>query len=141
MRAEASTLKKERSFESIDRALIGFIQQLYAQRRRSAVWTPHGGAIVFDPVTADQILSAPTQFPKDFQLLERLGRNRFSTNGPEWGWRRDLTQRQYLRAAAAQNRETIAEVYRRRLAGCDGEDPNAVRRALLAASMEIFYGA
>src|SRR5690242_4846296 len=89
----------------IDKALTGFIDQLFLQRRRSALPGPRGGAIIADPVTADRILRNPEQFPKTFQLLEAVGRSRFSTNGTEWAWRRELTQPYYLRAANSQNRE------------------------------------
>ena len=124
-----------------DRVLSGFIDQLFLQRRRSALVGPRGGAIVSDPITVDKILRAPDQFPKTFQFLEALGKSRFSTNGAEWTWRRDLSQSHYLRAAHSQNRQTVAEVYRRRLAECESNEPTAVTRALLAASTEIFHHA
>jgi cytochrome P450 len=125
----------------IDNALTGFIGQLFAQRRRSAFPGPRGGAIVSDPKTADRILRNPAQFPKTFKLLEAVGQNRFSTNGEEWQWRRELTQRSYLEAGKTLNRGKIAEVYRRRLADCDGTEPAAINSALLAASTEIFHDA
>jgi cytochrome P450 len=124
-----------------DRVLSGFIDQLFLQRRRSALVGPRGGAIISDPITVDKILRAPEQFPKTFQFLEALGKSRFSTNGAEWTWRRDLTQSFYLRAASSQNRQKVAEVYRRRLAACESNEPAAITRALLAASTEIFHDA
>lgn len=125
----------------IDKALSGFIDQLFLQRRRSALPGPRGGAIVSDPITVDAILRAPEKFPKTFQLLEAVGRSRFSTNGTEWQWRRELTQSYYLRAANSQHRERVAEVYRRRLDACESNEPAAVTRCFLAASTEIFHRA
>jgi cytochrome P450 len=125
----------------IDKTLSGFIDQLFSQRRRSALLGPRGGAIVSDPVTVDEILGDPARFPKTFGLLEAAGKSRFSTNGAEWHWRRELSQSHYLRAAHSQNREKVAEVYRRRLAGCVSNEPAEITRALLAASTEIFYDA
>src|SRR5262245_38929069 len=124
-----------------DRVLSGFVDQLFLQRRRSALVGPRGGAIISDPATVDKILRAPEQFPKTFQFLEALGKSRFSTNGTEWTWRRDLSQSHYLRAAHSQNRQKVAEVYRRRLAECESNEPTAITRALLAASTEIFHHA
>ena len=124
-----------------DNVLSGFIDQLFLQRRRTALVGPRGGAIISDPITVDKILRAPQQFPKTFQFLEALGKSRFSTNGAEWTWRRDLTQSYYLRAAGSQNRQKVAEVYRRRLAACESNEPAAITRALLAASTEIFHDA
>ena len=72
-----------------DNVLSGFIDQLFLQRRRTALVGPRGGAIISDPITVDKILRAPQQFPKTFQFLEALGKSRFSTNGAEWTWRRD----------------------------------------------------
>src|SRR5215472_15617582 len=97
-----------------DRVLTGFIDQLFSQRRRSAIQGPRGGAIISDPIAVDKILRMPQQFRKIFGLLEAVGHSRFSTNGAEWEWRRDLTQPYYFRAANSQNREKVAEVYRRR---------------------------
>jgi cytochrome P450 len=125
----------------IDRVLTGFIDQLLSQRRRSALQGPRGGAIISDPITVDKILRMPQQFRKIFRLLEAVGHSRFSTNGAEWEWRRDLTQPYYFRAANSQNREKVAEVYRRRLAACKSTDPGAITRAFLAASTEIFHNA
>lgn len=142
MSSALSTEKIEDDLNSkIDKTLNGFIDQLFSQRRRSALVGPRGGAIISDPVTVDGILRAPEQFLKTFQFLEALGRSRFSTNEEEWAQRRDLTQSYYLHAAHSQNRERVAEVYRRRLAACESNKPAAITRALLAASTEIFHHA
>jgi cytochrome P450 len=125
----------------IDKTLSGFIDQLFLQRRRTAMVGPRGGAIVSDPATVDVILGEPARFPKTFGLLEAVGKSRFSTNGADWQRRRDLTQSHYLRAASSRNREKIAEIYQRRLDTCTSSEPAEISRALLAASTEIFYGA
>src|ERR1700736_5338268 len=123
----------------IDNTLSGFIDQLFSQRRRSALPGPRGGTVISDPKTADEILRAPKQFLKNFQLLQHLGHSRFSTNGPEWERRRELTQRYYGRAAATPNQERVAEIYRRRLDNCETTSPSVIAHALFAASVEIFY--
>jgi cytochrome P450 len=125
----------------IDKTLSGFIDQLFLQRRRSALPGPRGGVIVSDPKTADEILRAPEQFPKNFGLLVAVVHSRFSTNAAEWEWRRQLTQRYYAGASKVLNREKVAEVYRRRFADCESTNPSAITRALLAASTEIFLNA
>jgi cytochrome P450 len=127
----------------IDKTLSGFIDQLFSQRARFALPFPgpRGGAMVSDPKTADEILRAPAQFTKNFKLLLALGHSRFTTNEAEWKLRHELTQRYYARAGTALNREKVAEVYRRRFAGCESANPSAITRALLAASTEIFHDA
>jgi cytochrome P450 len=123
----------------IDKAMTGFVDQLFAQRRRAALLGPRGGLMISDPQTCDAILSHPEKFPKTFGLLEEVGLNRFCTNGTEWEWRRDLTQRSYFRSGASSNREKVGEVYGRRLASCKDTQPATITRALLAASTEIFH--
>jgi cytochrome P450 len=129
------------SDDRIDRALSGFINQLFRQRRRTAMPGPRGGAIISDPITADAILRAPDRFPKIFEMVGAIGRNRFSTNGREWELRRELTQRDYTRSGASANRAKIANVYERRLSACASLEPAEIHRALLAASTEIFHDA
>jgi cytochrome P450 len=125
----------------IDKTLNGFIDQLFSQRRRSILSGLRGGAIVSDPNSVDAILRAPDQFKKAYGLLQALGRNRFSTDGAEWEWRRALTQRDYLRAGVVENKEKVADVYHRRLAECEDTKPATITRALLAASTELFHDA
>ena len=125
----------------IDNTLSGFIGQLLLQRRRSALPGPRRGTVISDPTTADEILRAPKQFLKNFQLLQDLGSSRFTTNGTEWERRRELTQRYYARAAATPNKERVAEIYRRRLDNCETTSPSVIAHALFAASVEIFYDA
>jgi cytochrome P450 len=139
--ATSSRERGDSTDDRIDRVLTGFINQLFSQRRRTAMRGPRGGAMISDPATVDAILRAPEQFPKIFDLVEAAGRNRFSTNGKEWELRRELTQLYYTRAGAAANRTKIAEVYARRLSTCATTKPAEIHRALLAASTEIFHEA
>jgi len=125
----------------VDKALNGFVEQLFAQRRHSALRGPRGGAIVSDPMTADEILRDPDRFQKPSSLFWALGRSRFNTNGTEWSQRRELTQRGYLQAGTSQNRSKIAEAYQRRLDQCPTTQPEVIVRALFAASADIFFGA
>jgi cytochrome P450 len=126
---------------NVDAALNGFVEQLFSQRRHTAVMGPRGGALISDPATADTILRASDLFVKPSTLFWALGRNRFNRNGAEWLERRALTQQGYQRAGRLENRGKVAEVYRRRLAACETLQPTDIMHALLLASTEIFCDA
>src|SRR5262249_7377829 len=89
----------------------------------------------------DSILRSPDRFHKNFSVIAALGANRFSANGDEWRWRRDLTQPAYARAGASRNRTAVAKAYWDALVGCESVSPPMVQRTLLTASTTIFFQA
>lgn len=121
----------------VDDTLNRFVYSLYARARAPAA-TYSAQTVISDASQIDMILRAPDRFQKNFSLIAALGKSRFSTNGLEWQSRRDLTQGTYARAGAPGNRTVIAEAYADALADCDCDPPQAIQRALLAASTKVF---
>jgi cytochrome P450 len=123
----------------VDDFLTRFIFDLYAQAHRPKTSRNPTDSVVSDAGQIDAILRAPDRFQKNYSLITALGHSRFSTNGSEWKWRRDLTQTAYTRAGTADNRDVVAAAYAEALAACDGGPSQAIPRALLAASTKIFF--
>jgi cytochrome P450 len=125
----------------VEEFLNRFIYGLYARAGRPPASDSPPAAIISDPVVLDAILRAPDKFHKNFSLISALGHSRFSTNGEEWRWRRDLTQAVYARAAATGNRAVVAAAYETAFAACGTISAPAIQGALLAASTSIFFQA
>jgi len=69
-----------------------------------------------------------------------LGNSRFNTNGAEWETRRDLTKGSINSRSSAKRSEDLRDIQTLRFTACD-TTPEAVQRALMLASSEIFFAA
>jgi cytochrome P450 len=122
--------------QEVDGILNRFVYSLYARSR--AAESSSIQPVISDLGLIEAVLRAPDRFHKNFSLIAALGHSRFSTNGAKWEWHRDLTQGTYARAGAPGNRSVVAAAYAEALADCDCDPPQAIQRALLAASTRIF---
>ena len=122
----------------IDQVLNAFVYRLYARAQHGEVAGSASGLIISDAAQIDAVLRAPDRFHKNYSLIAALGHSRFSTNGAEWEWRRELTQSAYGRAGTPGNRGTVIATYAEALAACETPAPRAIQRALLRASTTIF---
>jgi cytochrome P450 len=129
----------EATDREVDEVLNRFIYNLYARARRPGVASDPLESVITEAGQIDAVLRDPDRFHKNFSLIAMLGHSRFSTNGPQWWERRELTQPTYRRAGSPDNRGAIAAAYADAFAAC-GSSPRAeaIQRALLAASTKIF---
>ena len=134
-----SLLTAEASTPEVDTYLYRLVSELYAHTRQPEPRASRVGAVVSDADQVNAILRNPDRFQKNYSLLAVIGPSRFSTNGPEWERRRDLTQSYYAQAGLPGNREAIAEAYAVALTRCDEASAHAIPRALMAASIKIFF--
>ncbi len=72
--------------------------------------------LIASPDEAEELFRNPDRFEKDYGIIDRIGRSRFSTDGEEWSIRRDLTQPLYRAAAQRRNAGSIRDAYEARLA-------------------------
>ncbi len=138
--AESALQSSSSSSAAAEEFLNRFIYGLYARTNRAMI-SEGGAGPVSDPLIVDAILRAPDTFHKNFSLISALGASRFSANGEDWRWRRDLTQATYARAGASRNRAAVASAYDQAFAACRPLSPSTIQRALLAASTTIFFQA
>jgi cytochrome P450 len=135
-----SALQTSSSCAPAEEFLNQFIYGLYSRANRSTI-SAVGPGPISDPLVVDAILRTPDAFRKNFSLISALGASRFSANGEEWRWRRDLTQATFARAGTSRNRAAVAAAYDQEFAACQPLSPLTIQRALLAASTKIFFQA
>jgi cytochrome P450 len=127
------------SDHQVDDVLNRFIYSLYSRADgRDSSENPIA-PIISEAGQIDTILRVPDRFHKNFSLIGALGNSRFSANGRDWTRRRGLTQATYAAGGTEANRISVAAAYAEALAGCDSNAPQAIQRALLAASAKIFF--
>lgn len=135
---ESSSLAQP-SDREVDEYLNRLVHELYARAYRGDTLRDANDPVVAGVEQIDAILRAPDRFEKNYSLLNALGYSRFSTNGPQWQGRRDLTQPAYARAGLPANRSVVAATYAETLTQCDDAPPQAIPQVLLAASAKIFF--
>jgi cytochrome P450 len=113
--------------------------QLYAMAN-GAPAKRFGIPVISDAASIQKILNEPEHFPKNMRLLAALGRSRFTTNGPDWMLRRNITQKAYASAGASQNAARISEIYASKLTACETTQ-EAIHRALMSAASIVFFEA
>ena len=129
---------------TIDAFLNTIVSRLYPRAQADGPPSANQSiTIVHDPAQVDDILKSPDQFPKNFSLLSFLGTSRFNANEPEWQFRRNLTQPNYVRAAHSRSRSGIHAVYEATLSRDKGStfSSDAVQRALLESAVTVFFHA
>lgn len=125
--------------EAVAAFLNEIVVQLYAKASGPAD-NQFRVPVIADAASMQRILSEPARFRKSFGFLNLLGHSRFNTNGTDWEFRRDITQKAFSSAGRRQNVARISEVYNARFASCEAS-LEGVQRALLSASSMIFFEA